>query len=710
MADAAGSRSGPPVPAVVAAGAAGLFIELALIRYMPGEIRVLGYFTNFVLLAAFLGLGVGIMAARRWPAARMLSFLAPVALLAVLLLAAVGDLLNVIPSPEEVLFLEYQKNKATIPLFPFLAAAFAMLATCFAPLGHAIGRTLEGERPLLRYGLNLAGSLCGIAVFAALAALGAPPWLWMAIAALFSCVGLREAGRSWRLAGIAAAALAAGLAFWTTRDAIWSPYHKITLAPVHVRSGHGLVQEWSLPMMQESERREVVALPRTSGFTIRVNDDSYQTPLDLSDRGIRDHPELRAMRFQYDLPFQLRPAPGRVLILGAGAGNDVAAALRAGAAEIHAVEIDPVLVRLADEHPEHPYRDPRVTVHLDDARAFLARDTRHYDLIVFGLLDSHVLASSRTNVRLDSFVFTRESFALARERLAPHGILLVSHAVATTWFIERMRTTLSEAFGKLPVMVSDLAHFPIGAMYAVGADLDDGPAPALRTINALEDDWPFPYLRGRAIPAEYVFAILIMALVSALAVRGVAGPGWRGLDMHFFALGAGFLLLETRGLAVLSLHLGSTWSVNAAVFAGVLTMALVATVIGARLRTRGESGTPWVAYAALGALLAVNFAIPLSALAAMPLALRVSASVLLVCAPLLASGIVFAVSLARTGDADRALASNLIGAMAGGMLEYLSMITGFRALVLIAAVFYLGALMAERRSPAAMRRDAIVPD
>lgn len=685
------------MPAVVAAGAAGLFVELALIRYVPGEIRVLGYFTNFVLLAAFLGLGVGMMAARRWPAARTPSFLAPVALMALLLLAALGDLLNVMPAAEEFLFLEYQENGRAIPLFPFLAAAFAMLATCFVPLGHAIGRTLEGERPLLRYGLNLAGSLCGIAVFAALAALGAPPWLWMAIAALFSCVGLREAGRGWRLAGIAAAALATGFAFWTTRDAIWSPYHKITLAPVHVHPEHGLVHEWGLRTLPESERRRVVALPRTSGFTIRVNDDSYQTPLDLSDRGLRDYPELRAVRFQYDLPFQLRAAPGRVLILGAGAGNDVAAALRGGAGEVHAVEIDPELIRLGEKHPEHPYRDPRVTVHLDDARAFLARDTRRYDLIVFGLLDSHVLASSKSNVRLDSFVFTRESFALAREHLAPHGILLVSHAVGSRWFIERMRNTLSDAFGRLPVMVSDLARFPVGVMYAVGPDLDGGPAPELHRVNALEDDWPFPYLRSRTIPAEYVFAMLIMALVSALAVRGVAGPGWRGLDMHFFALGAGFLLLETRGLAVLSLHIGSTWSVNAAVFAGVLAMALAATVIGARLRARGESGTPWVAYAALGALLALNFAIPLSALAVLPLALRVSASVLLVCAPLLASGVVFAVSLARTGDADRALASNLIGAMAGGLVEYLSMITGFRALVLIAAVFYLGALMAEQR-------------
>src|SRR4029077_13995359 len=73
-------RSGAPVHAVVAAGAATLFVELALIRYVPGQIRVLGYFTNFVLLAAFLGLGIGMIAAQRWPTARVPSYLAPGAL------------------------------------------------------------------------------------------------------------------------------------------------------------------------------------------------------------------------------------------------------------------------------------------------------------------------------------------------------------------------------------------------------------------------------------------------------------------------------------------------------------------------------------------------------------------------------------------------------------------------------------------------------
>jgi len=690
--------SGAPAAAVVAAGAAALFVELALIRYVPGQVRVLGYFTNFVLLAAFLGFGVGIIAARRWPGARFPSFLAPVALMAFVLLTALGNLLNVVPSSAEVLFLEYQEHRQSIPLYPFLAISFAALAACFVPLGHVVGRTLEGDAALWRYGLNLVGSLCGIALFAALSVLSAPPGLWMTLAAAFTCVGLREASSRWRIAGIATAVLAAAATLPATRDTVWSPYQKITLAPMYVHPKRGVVWEWALPALPESERAQVTQLPRTVGFTIRVNDDSYQVPADLSDGALSRHPELGALRRQYDLPFALKKAPGRVLILGAGAGNDVAGALRSGAREVHAVEIDPEILRLAELHPERPYADARVTVHLDDARAFLSRNTQKYDLIVFGLLDSHVLLSSRSNVRLDSFVFTRESFALAREHLAPHGVMVVSHAVGNPWFIDRMIGTLRSAFGKLPLLVTADYEHPLGVAYAVGEETAPGPRPR-EAVTILEDDWPFLYLPRRSVPQDYLLAMLLMALISLAAVRAVTGPRWRGIDRHFLALGAGFLLLETRGLGVLALHIGATWNVNAAVFAGVLVMGLAATVIAARLAARANK-MPWYAYGLLAALLSLNYAVPLSALAALPLEARILTSVLLVCGPLLASGIVFALSLARTGDADRALASNLLGAMAGGLVEYLSMITGFRALVLLAAAFYLWALATDLRARA----------
>ena len=70
----------------------------------------------------------------------------------------------------------------------------------------------------------------------------------------------------------------------------------------------------------------------------------------------------------------------------------MALALSEGATHVDAVEIDPVLQRLGrDLHPEHPYQDPRVSVHIDDGRAFLERTRTSYDLILFALPDSLTL-------------------------------------------------------------------------------------------------------------------------------------------------------------------------------------------------------------------------------------------------------------------------------------------------------------------------------
>lgn len=108
--------------------------------------------------------------------------------------------------------------------------------------------------------------------------------------------------------------------------------------------------------------------------------------------------------------------------MGAGTGNDVASALRHGATHVDAVEIDPLILRLGKRfHPEHPYDSPRVTVHVDDARAFFKKTKRKYDLIVFGYLDSHTMLTSFSSVRLDNYVYTLESLREARGLLREAG-------------------------------------------------------------------------------------------------------------------------------------------------------------------------------------------------------------------------------------------------------------------------------------------------
>ena len=72
-----------------------------------------------------------------------------------------------------------------------------------------------------------------------------------------------------------------------------------------------------------------------------------------------------------------------------------------------------------EHHPDQPYDDPRVNVITDDARHFLRTTTKKYDLVVFALIDSLTLQSSFTSVRLESYMFTEESFRAVRDRLKP---------------------------------------------------------------------------------------------------------------------------------------------------------------------------------------------------------------------------------------------------------------------------------------------------
>jgi spermidine synthase len=100
-------------------------------------------------------------------------------------------------------------------------------------------------------------------------------------------------------------------------------------------------------------------------------------------------------------------------------------------------------------HPEHPYDDPRVSAHLTDARAFMKRTTARYDFILFGLLDSHTQLSDYSNMRLDNFVYTEESFREARALLAPNGVMFIKFQVNHGFVGQRLAEMLTRTFGNL---------------------------------------------------------------------------------------------------------------------------------------------------------------------------------------------------------------------------------------------------------------------
>lgn len=698
----------------------GLYLELLLIRWIGTEIRIFAYLQNAVLVVCFLGLGAGLWTSARpiRPGRALGALLALVALPVVPTtreaLAGVSEDLSLF-GDFEIWYAAGDADWAatTIGVGRGLILTFlvmALLVEAFVPLGRVLGRLMvRHPRPLFAYSVNIAGGLAGIWLFVLLSRMGLPPSTWFAALALFALpllVPLRPV--PW----LRAAALAGVVAFaWLgdrtqgALETVWSPYQKLALFEAR-----------TVPEGEPADR-----------YTVEVNNVGYQQIADLRPgtlaRSRPPVPPALAGLSQYDVPLLLHPRPERVLIVGAGGGNDVAGALRNGARHVTAVEIDPEIVAFGRRfHPERPYDSERVEVVVDDARSFFARTDQRYDVVVFGLLDSHT-TTAMTNARLDHYVYTLESLRRVRGLLREGGIVFLSFEARKPFIADRMAGALREVFGEEPIVfrippgpqgwggVAFVAgdHAAVRARIAADGRLAERIArwrektPEIAYASALStDDWPYLYLKDRGIPPLF---LLLAGLFGVLALwlrerldrpAGLDPRSWSRTDVHFFFLGAAFLLLEVQNISKAAVALGNTWLVNAVVISGVLAMALLGTLIVAR-RPRLRIGPVYAAL--LGTAVALYF-VDLARFAFLPYATKAVVVGGLATLPMLFSGIVFARSFQLAPSKDHALGANLLGALAGALLQSLSFVTGIRALLLVVAGFYALAMFLRPRLPA----------
>jgi hypothetical protein len=150
-------------------------------------------------------------------------------------------------------------------------------------------------------------------------------------------------------------------------------------------------------------------------------------------------------------------------------------------------------------------------------------------------------------------------------------------------------------------------------------------------------------------------------------------------------MGMAFLLLETSGLVRMSLLFGATWFVNALVFGSVLTMVLLANWI-AYVRPMQRS-TPL--FVLLLAALGVAWALPPAMFSAWSPVAKYLASSVVLFVPILLGNLAFSQAYRTCASPAKAFGANLLGAVVGGVSENLALITGYRALFLIAGVLYL---------------------
>jgi SAM-dependent methyltransferase len=715
-----------------------LFLELACIRWFGSTVIFLTFFTNIVLMACFLGVSVGCLAsARQWS---WINALVPLAILAVASACGVWfaydsfDKLIIDVGSQQSPQLIYfgtdgrlrDPSKWVIPIEILAAYFFVVIALLFVGLGQEMGRRFAAiDNRMLAYTADILGSLTGIVVFGLLSYCRIRAYLWFLPAlALGICFVPR-----WRwlhALGVGVVVWLVALADWPwdraglPNEVVWSPYYQVRFNPRVL---------W-----------------------IDVNNIGHQGMLRVDQRGPA-----------YCLPYLLnRDVGGKpfddVLIIGAGSGNDVAAALAFRARHVDAVEIDPVIYDMGRRrHPNRPFGDRRVSIHLDDGRSVIRKTPLRYDLISYALVDSLALHSSYTSVRLESFLFTEQAFRDVKAKLKPGGVFAMYNFYRQGWVVGRLIRLAERVFGSRPIVLSLpyqdsitpsnnqrgyitfllVGDSPSAVVEAIRAKfaakrffwLNSEPrrnmpvngfapappvnrgdrAPEFSKVGPAEvamtardyiptDDWPFLYLREPVIPAinlrgMTIVAVLSLAILLAFApVRRVRPNG------RMFFLGAGFMLLETKGVVHMALLFGATWVINSIVFFSILTMILASNLYVLSARPRRL----WPYFGLLLAALLANSMIPMDDFLSLPGTSKVIASCAIVYLPVFFAGVIFATAFRSSRQPDVDFGSNIAGIILGGLSEYFSLVLGFNHLLWIAIGYYtLSALLRPRFIPPA---------
>jgi len=711
-----------------------LFFELACIRWFGSTVVFMTFFTNIVLIACFLGMSVGCLAATR--RTDYVGWVLPIGVVSIVAAVAVlwihfhfgRRLIDVggLGSPQQVFFgSESQANDPSVFILPIEVVAgtfFVLISLMFVGLGQVMGRAFNAiPNHVAAYTTNVLASLVGIVIFGLMSRFRLPPVLWFAVAALIT---LRFVPRWTTFQILSALALVTTLAMVASfegsrRITFWSPYYKIYYNPKE-----GVLDTNNIG---HQEMKNVVEVGGAYMLPHLLNRDAGGQPFD------------------------------EVMIIGAGSGNDVAAALAGHVGHVDAVEIEPVFYEIGRrDHPLKPYDDPRVSIYLDDGRSFARKTNKMYDLVEYALVDSLVLHSSYSSLRLESFLFTEQAFRDIKERLKPDGVFAMYNYYRQGWVAGRLEKMAENVFGVKPIVLSlpyrqtinpeeglaggftfllvgkpgsqtleavrrkletslfwlgrrpldnelinaygpkppELPGIPgerwekIGMTHVESSDL--GPLPT--------DDWPFLYLRSASIPWLNLRGITLIAILSLVILVCFAPVRTFRPNGQMFFLGAGFMLLETKGVVHMALLFGSTWVVNSVVFGAILVMILLSNLFVIAFKPRLL--TPF--YVLLVMALLANAYVPMSFFLNLPGASKVVASCTMVFLPVFFAGVIFAIAFRDSQHPDLDFGSNIGGVILGGLSENVSLLVGFNHLLLLAVAYYILSSLLKPRFPAAV--------
>jgi SAM-dependent methyltransferase len=654
-----------------------LFLELVLIRYLAGSVWNMGFFPNLVLMAVFIGMGLGFLFHQHISDQRSPSFFQA----SVFTLGSLVVLLYykhpIVPGFSrwignlggEVFFTMSPHESSMWDYLIFIIIFFSVISI-FILISQRTAKFFRQFAPLRAYTLDISGSCAGILAFMAMSWFQLPAWIWFLILIpLFTIV----LGGPILKRVVPVTAVLIICAYYV---------HQQDQHLLMDRAYDGVVEvKWS-----PYQKVEYITKPSQHIF---VNGLGHQN---MVAAGLLPN-SLYALPYQYRKKNDL-PAVANVLVIGAGSGNDVATALIYGAKHVDAVEIDPVIAGLGKKyHPSKAYHDPRVNLVINDARAFMTNTDRKYDLIVFALTDSLVKVSPMAQLRLENYIFTEQAVQTAYRLLKKDGNLVFYNFYRLPWIKEKIERMIYTGIGRYPLTrTRPKSDFSV---MIVDSNIQVAPPEKQLALDIPVDDWPFLYLQHRGIPPVYLKVIaglalfvVILGLVLHRSLRSedvnVKNDGY--IKGAFFFMGVAFLLLETKSVIQFSLLFGTTWLNNSLVFLAVLVFVLLANHL-ANLFPRPSLLK--LSYVLLIAMCLLQLIYPLSNLLKIQnSAVRFVIASLLTFSPIFFANLIFSITFRDRPLAEHLFGWNLFGAFVGGILEYASMAVGYNFLSIIVAICY----------------------
>lgn len=681
-----------------------LFLEMFIIRWISTEIRIFAYVSNLALLACFIGIGLGCYLQNMQTNLRnsLVAFCFLILASKSIPFRNITEMLS--GSSDFAIWFENLSSNNLINLIEGITLSlciFSGIVMVFFPFGQILGKLLDSQKNIVfAYSINVSASILGIWTFSIFSFLSTPPLAWLLLSLtgfIWFAVYNKDNLRSIFLFSSLCLLLMAS----PTVNSIytrWSPYQKLDIYPNIIT-----------PILQ-------------NGYIINVNNVNYMSVLNLSPEFIEKHRDLYNIDLrkfnQYEFPFFFCDKPKDVLIVGAGAGNDAAGALRSGAENIDAVEIDPDIYWLGlCLHPEKPYFNKKVNKIIDDARSYFKKSAKKYDVISFGLADSHTLSSSYNNLRLDHYLYTLESFQEAKNLLSQNGVLTVIFDAKRDWIAKRIFGILEHVFNTEPITLlinNPYGQFGWGGIMFIVSDNPDklkqkiDLKPDLKDYvnnHAIKydkidtilttDDWPYLYLKNKSIPILHLCITISLLLLFYGGNRILFSTGNK-LNFHFFFLGTAFLLLEFQNISKSCLLFGSTWLVNAYIISAILFLILLSNIFVYYFKKINI----WICYFCLLSSTVIQYLLPLTIFNIMNYPFKEIVTGIYLNIPIFFAGIIFIQSFKNSSNKSIAFGSNLLGASFGGLLESVSFIAGIKSLLILVFIFYILSFLFIQRKPA----------